>query len=322
MALMNRHRLLIVAIWIFLAIFPLLAEVFGQAYWINIWTRILILGLVAMSLNLIMGFGGMVSLGHAAYFGVGGYAVALIAFHVTQKLPVFGWAGSNEALLVWPIAMAVSGILALGLGVLCLRTRGVYFIMLTLAFSQMIFFIVMSLKFYGGDDGLAIAGRNVLAGMPLTSPTMMYYVCLVIVLAAFLLLSRITASPFGKALQAGKINERRAKALGIPMARIQLTAFVIAGVLAGLGGALWANQMRIASPDMLHWMRSGELIMMVILGGLGSHMGAMVGAAALVLLEVWLARVTEHWMLFLGAILVLTVLFVRKGIFLRIAGDR
>lgn len=319
---MNRHRLLIVAIWIFLAIFPLLAEVFGQAYWINIWTRILILGLVAMSLNLIMGFGGMVSLGHAAYFGVGGYAVALIAFHVTQKLPVFGWAGSNEALLVWPIAMAVSGILALGLGVLCLRTRGVYFIMLTLAFSQMIFFIVMSLKFYGGDDGLAIAGRNVLAGMPLTSPTMMYYVCLVIVLAAFLLLSRITASPFGKALQAGKINERRAKALGIPMARIQLTAFVIAGVLAGLGGALWANQMRIASPDMLHWMRSGELIMMVILGGLGSHMGAMVGAAALVLLEVWLARVTEHWMLFLGAILVLTVLFVRKGIFLRIAGDR
>ena len=322
MAFMNRHRLLIVAIWIFLAIFPLLAEVFGQAYWINIWTRILILGLVAMSLNLIMGFGGMVSLGHAAYFGVGGYAVALIAFHVTQKLPVFGWAGSNEALLVWPIAMAVSGILALGLGVLCLRTRGVYFIMLTLAFSQMIFFIVMSLKFYGGDDGLAIAGRNVLAGMPLTSPTMMYYVCLVIVLAAFLLLSRITASPFGKALQAGKINERRAKALGIPMARIQLTAFVIAGVLAGLGGALWANQMRIASPDMLHWMRSGELIMMVILGGLGSHMGAMVGAAALVLLEVWLARVTEHWMLFLGAILVLTVLFVRKGIFLRIAGDR
>lgn len=322
MAFINRHRLLIVAIWIFLAIFPLLAEVFGQAYWINIWTRILILGLVAMSLNLIMGFGGMVSLGHAAYFGIGGYVVALVAFHVTQKIPMFGWAGSNEALLVWPIAMAVSGLMALGLGALCLRTRGVYFIMLTLAFSQMIFFIVISLKFYGGDDGLAMTGRNVLAGMPLTSPTTLYYVCFVIVLAAFLLLSRITASPFGKALQAGKINERRAKALGIPMARIQLTAFVIAGVFAGLGGALWANQMRIASPDMLHWMRSGELIMMVILGGLGSHMGAMVGAAALVLLEAWLAGVTEHWMLILGAILVLTVLFVRKGIFLRIAGDR
>lgn len=322
MAFINRHRLLIVAIWIFLAIFPLLAEVFGQAYWINIWTRILILGLVAMSLNLIMGFGGMVSLGHAAYFGIGGYVVALVAFHVTQKIPMFGWAGSNEALLVWPIAMAVSGLMSLGLGALCLRTRGVYFIMLTLAFSQMIFFIVISLKFYGGDDGLAMTGRNVLAGMPLTSPTTLYYVCFVIVLAAFLLLSRITASPFGKALQAGKINERRAKALGIPMARIQLTAFVIAGVFAGLGGALWANQMRIASPDMLHWMRSGELIMMVILGGLGSHMGAMVGAAALVLLEAWLAGVTEHWMLILGAILVLTVLFVRKGIFLRIAGDR
>jgi branched-chain amino acid transport system permease protein len=317
---MNRDRILTIGLWVFLALFPLLAMAMGQTYWINIWTRILILGLVAMSLNLIMGYGGLVSLGHAAYFGVGGYAVALIAFHTSQGIPMLGWMGSNEALMVWPIAMLISGLLALGLGALCLRTRGVYFIMITLAFSQMLFFIVISLKFYGGDDGLAMAGRNVLAGMPLTSPTILYYVCFVILLTVFVLLSRLTASPFGRALQAGKINERRARALGIPVHRVRLVAFVIAGVLAGLGGALWANQMRIASPDMLSWMRSGELIMMVILGGLGSHMGAIVGAAALVLLEAWLAGITEHWMLILGLILILAVLFIRRGLFLRIAG--
>lgn len=317
---MNRTRILTIGLWIFLALFPLLAVAVGQAYWINIWTRILILGLVAMSLNLIMGYGGLVSLGHAAYFGFGGYTVALIAFHTGQGIPMLGWMGSNEALIIWPLAMLMSGLLALGLGALCLRTRGVYFIMITLAFSQMLFFIVMSLKFYGGDDGLAMTGRNVLAGMPLTNPATLYYVCFVILLLAYVLLSRITASPFGMALQAGKINERRARALGIPVRRVQLVAFVIAGILAGLGGALWANQMRIASPDMLSWMRSGELIMMVILGGLGSHMGAIVGAAALVLLEAWLAGVTEHWMLILGLILILTVLFVRRGLFLRVAG--
>ncbi len=316
---MNRDQILTIGLWVFLALFPLLAMAMGQTYWINIWTRILILGLVAMSLNLIMGYGGLVSLGHAAYFGVGGYAVALIAFHTSQGIPMLGWMGSNEALMVWPIAMLISGLLALGLGALCLRTRGVYFIMITLAFSQMLFFIVISLKFYGGDDGLAMAGRNVLAGMPLTSPTILYYVCFVILLTVFVLLSRLTASPFGRALQAGKINERRARALGIPVHRVRLVAFVIAGVLAGLGGALWANQMRIASPDMLSWMRSGELIMMVILGGLGSHMGAIVGAAALVLLEAWLAGITEHWMLILGLILILAVLFIRRGLFLRIA---
>jgi len=318
---MTRQRLLTAGIWVFLALFPLLADAIGQGYWINIWTRILILGLVAMSLNLIMGYGGMVSLGHAAYFGMGGYTVALIAFHVTEKIPLFGWAGSNEALVVWPIAMVVSGLLSLVLGALCLRTRGVYFIMLTLAFSQMLFFIVVALKYYGGDDGLAMTGRNTLAGMSLAKPMALYYVAFVVLLAAWALLARITRSPFGRALQAGKINERRAQALGIPVRRVQLIAFVIAGVLAGLGGALWANQLRIASPDMLHWMRSGELIMMVILGGLGSHMGAIVGAAALVLLEAWLAGLTEHWMLILGAILVLTVLFVRKGVFTRLAGS-
>ncbi len=318
---MTRQRLLTAGIWVFLALVPFLAEAIGQAYWINIWTRILTLGLVAMSLNLIMGYGGMVSLGHAAYFGMGGYTVALIAFHVTEKIPLFGWAGSNEALVVWPIAMAVSGLLSLVLGALCLRTRGVYFIMLTLAFSQMLFFIVVALKYYGGDDGLAMTGRNTLAGMSLAKPMALYYVAFVVLLVAWALLTRITRSPFGRALQAGKINERRALALGIPVRRVQLIAFVIAGVLAGLGGALWANQLRIASPDMLHWMRSGELIMMVILGGLGSHMGAIVGAAALVLLEAWLAGLTEHWMLILGAILVLTVLFVRKGVFTRLAGS-
>lgn len=317
---MNRLRALTIGLWIFLALFPLLAIAAGQAYWINIWTRILILGLVAMSLNLIMGYGGLVSLGHAAYFGVGGYTAALIAFHTSQQIPLLGWMGTNEALIIWPLAMLMSGLLALVLGALCLRTRGVYFIMITLAFSQMLFFIVMSLKFYGGDDGLTMPGRNVLAGMPLTNPSTLYYVCFVLLLAAYVLLSRITVSPFGIALQASKINERRARSLGIPVRRVQLAAFVIAGVLAGLGGALWANQMRIASPDMLSWMRSGELMMMVILGGLGSHMGAIVGAAALVLLEAWLAGITEHWMLILGLILILTVLFVRKGLFLRIAG--
>ena len=316
----TRARYVVLSIWLLLALFPWVADAVGQAYWINILTRALILGLVAMSLNLIMGYGGMVSLGHAAYFGVGGYSVALSAFHVAQAIPIFGWAGSNEALVVWPIAMLLTGLLALVLGALCLRTQGVYFIMITLAFCQMLFFIVISLKYYGGDDGLIMSQRNLLAGRPLNDPAALYYVCFVVLLAAFLVLSKITASSFGLALQASKINPRRALALGIPVKRVQLTAFVIAGVLAGLGGALWVNQMRIASPDMLSWIRSGELIMMVILGGLGSHMGAIVGAIALVVLETWLAGMTEHWMLLLGAILVLTVLFIKKGLFVRLAG--
>lgn len=316
----NRAQLITVSIWVCLGLFPWLAEAMGQAYWINLLTRALILALVAMSLNLIMGYGGLVSLGHAAYFGVGGYCVALIAFHAAQSIPLLGWSGSNEALLVWPIAMAISGFFACLLGVLCLRTRGVYFIMITLAFSQMLFYIVVSLKYYGGDDGLIMSQRNLLAGKLLNDPATFYYVCFTALLATFVLLTRLTMSSFGMALRASKNNQRRTEALGIPVQRVQLAAFIIAGVLAGLAGALWVNQMRIASPDMLSWMRSGEFIMMVILGGIGSHMGAIVGAITLVLLEAWLAGLTEHWMLLLGAILVINVLFVKKGLFVRLAG--
>ncbi len=316
----NRARYIVFSIWLALAVVPWVADAMGQAYWINILTRALILGLVAMSLNLIMGYGGMVSLGHAAYFGVGGYCVALIAFHTAQAIPILGWTGSNEALVVWPIAMLFTGLLAFLLGILCLRTQGVYFIMITLAFCQMLFFIVISLKYYGGDDGLIMSQRNLFAGRPLNDPATLYYVCFVILLAAFAVLSKLTASSFGRALQASKINPRRTLSLGIPVKQVQLTAFVIAGVLAGLGGALWVNQMRIASPDMLSWVRSGEFIMMVILGGLGSHLGAIAGAIVLVILETWLAGMTEHWMLLLGAILVLTVLFIKKGLFVRLAG--
>ncbi len=283
---------------------PLAAALTGQPFWISIATRIVILALLAVSLDFILGYGGMVSFGHAAYFAVGGYGVAIAAFH-----------GNTSALVSWPLAVIAAALLGLAIGALSLRTSGVYFIMITLAFAQMLFYVINSVKYYGGDDGLSMTARDMLPGIDLRNPAAFYFVCLVALVGFKYLCRRIVDSRFGMVLRGCKQSERRLVSLGYPVFRYKLTAFVIAAAGAGLAGVLWANNARIASPDMTSWTRSGEILMMVILGGVGTLVGPVLGAALFVGLETWLSALTEHWLVVLGPILILIVLFAKRGLY-------
>ncbi|AZV93067.1 branched-chain amino acid ABC transporter permease [Kerstersia gyiorum] len=305
-----------------LALLPLLAETIGSPYWVNLATRFLIYGLVAVSLDLVIGYGAMISFGHAMFFAMGGYVVGIISFHTFEAGPLFGWAGSNEALLVWPLALACSALLGLVTGYLALRTRGVQFIMITLAFGQMLYFILVSLQVYGGDDGLLLNERNHLPGVDLSSDTQLYYVCLVLLALWTLLCIRIVNSRFGMVLQALRQSERRAVNLGVAPVPHRLTAFVLSAVGTGLAGVLWANYSGLVTPDMAAWTKSGEFMAIVILGGVGTLLGPIGGAAVFLGLEQALSAVTEHWLLYMGPLLVLVVLLAQRGLFGRLLEKR
>jgi branched-chain amino acid transport system permease protein len=297
----------------FLAV-PMAATWMGTNYIITLATRVAIYGIVAVSLDMLVGRGNLVSFGHAAYFGLGGYAVAIASFHLANDVPIFGWSGTNEALISWPLAMAVSGVAALVIGALSLRTAGVYFIMITLAFAQMLFFLFVALKYYGGDDGLSLSTRNLFAGNRITDSRTFYWICVSALGLCVLLSWRILNSRFGMVLRGAAASERRMAALGFPVYRYRLAAFVIAGMMAGLAGALWANQTRFVSPDMLSWVRSGEFLVMVIMGGLSSLMGPVVGAAAFLLIESYLSGLTEHWQMVFGPFVLLVAVFAPRGL--------
>ena len=300
-----------------LAALPPAAAALDESFLIGLFTRILIYALAAVSLDLILGFGGMVSFGHSAYFGVGAYVVGILSFHAADGGSPAGWsslAGLESALAAWPLAAAAAAVLALLVGAVSLRTSGMYFIMITLAFAQMLYYFFVSLEVYGGDDGLGIPRRNRVPGLDTESDAVFYYVCLA-ALAVFLLLGRrLVHSRFGMVLQGCKENEQRMQALGFPVYRYKLAGFVAAGAVAGFAGALMANYMGFVSPGLMHWTVSGEIMVMVILGGMGTLMGPVVGAAALLLLEEALSAYMEHWMVVLGPLLVLVVLFARYGI--------
>jgi branched-chain amino acid transport system permease protein len=265
----------------------------------------LIFAIAALSLDLILGYGAMISFGHAAYLGVGAYAVGILAFH-----------GVDAAWIQWPVALLTSALVAALIGLISLRTSGVYFIMITLAFAQMLYYLAISLKAYGGDDGLRINARSVLGGgIDLASNTALYYVVLGCLLGFLGFGRRLVASRFGMVIRGAKSNERRMRALGFPTARYRLVAFVIAGTMCGLAGVLLANLTNFTSPAYMHWTRSGELMVMVILGGMGSLIGPIVGAFALLSLEELLSSYTEHWQVVLGPILIVIVLFARRGIY-------
>jgi branched-chain amino acid transport system permease protein len=321
-AALDRRAWVLVAGFLLLAAVPPIADAIGQPFLTNTFTRFVIYAIAAVSLDLILGFGGMVSFGHAAWFGLGGYVVAIAAFHAQEGSTLLGWGGSNEALVTWPLAIAVAALVALPIGALSLRTTGIHFIMITLAFAQMLFYLFVSLKVYGGDDGLAMARRNLLPGVDLRQATTFYYVCLGCLALWAGLCHRIVNSRFGLVLQGCRQSERRMAALGYPVYRYKLVAFVVAAAGAALAGALWANSARFVSPDMLAWIKSGELMIMVILGGLGTLHGAVLGAAVLLGLEQLLAGYTEHWMLILGPLLVAFVLFARHGLFGLLTGAR
>jgi branched-chain amino acid transport system permease protein len=293
-----------VALLAILALFPLYSLVSGNAYVLTLFTRVLILAIGAVSLNLIMGYGGMVSFGHAAYLGIGGYAVGILAAE-----------GIDSGFVQWPVAIAASALYALAVGALSLRTRGVYFIMITLAFAQMIYYVASGLDRYGGDDGLTIYKRSDFGGLiDLNNKTTFYYLCFAVLLASIFLISRLVNSRFGLAIRGARSNERRMRAIGFPVFRYKLAAFVIAGAMCGFAGALLANHTNFVSPALMHWTRSGDLIVMVVLGGLGTLFGPLIGAVTFLLLQEGLSWVTEYSDLIIGPILLLVAIYVHGGI--------
>jgi branched-chain amino acid transport system permease protein len=282
---------------------PTLLNSLEQTFYIGFATRVLIFALAATSLNLVLGFGGMVSLGHAAFFGAGAYIAA-----ICQQ------AGLSEALLALPLAMLGAGLLALLIGAISLRTRGVYFIMITLAFAQMVYYLFISARAWGGDDGLPLYERMRFAGFSLANDAALYYLALGSLAVVMLLLGRLAEARFGRTIQAIRENETRMEALGYPVFRHRLVCFALGGALAGLAGALLANLTGLASPALLQWTQSGTLLVMVIIGGVGYLYGGVVGAVVLLLLEEVLLGYFAHWHIVLGLLLLAIVLFAPKGV--------
>ena len=282
---------------------PFVANSFGEAFYIALVTRILIFALAATSLNLILGFGGMVSFGHAAFLGVGAYTVVILS-----------QMGVVDAWVAWPTAMVVAGLFALLIGAVSLRTQGVYFIMITLAFAQMMYYLMVSFKAYGGDDGMSLPARSRIGFLDMSNDAHFYYVTLLACVAVLVLIARVLNARFGHVLQAIRENEVRMQSLGYAVFRYKLCAFVMSGALAGLAGALLANQSGFVSPAMMQWSQSGMLMMMVILGGVGHLYGGVWGAIVFLLLEETLSHFTIHWQLGLGALLLMVVLLLPNGL--------
>ena len=282
---------------------PFLANTVGEVFYIALATRILIFALAATSLNLILGFGGMVSFGHAAFLGVGAYTVVILS-----------QMGLVDAWVVWPTAMGVAGLFAFLIGAVSLRTQGVYFIMITLAFAQMMYYLVVSFKAYGGDDGMSLPARSRIGFLDLSNDTHFYYATLLACVVVLILIARVLNARFGHVLQAIRENEVRMQSLGYAVFRYKLCAFVMSGALAGLAGALLANQSGFVSPAMMQWSQSGMLMMMVILGGVGHLYGGVWGAIVFLLLEETLSHFTIHWQLGLGALLLMVVLLLPNGL--------
>jgi branched-chain amino acid transport system permease protein len=308
------------ALLVFLALVPVYVALTGSMFLLTLFTRIVILAMAATSLNLILGYGGMVSFGHAVYLGIGGYAIG-----------IFAQEGIESAFIQWPLAIAASAVYALGVGALSLRTRGLYFIMITLAFAQLVYYFGVGLDRYGGDDGLQIYARSRFVDpVSLSNRTQFFYLCFVLLIASIYLTRRIVNSRFGLVIRGSRSNDRRMQAIGFATYRYRLICFVIAGSLCGLAGALLANHTEFVSPAMMHWTRSGDLIVMVVLGGMASTFGPLLGAVALLVLEEFLplairtlatpivgdlaARIAEYWQIVLGPLFLAVVLFARGGI--------
>ncbi len=287
-----------------LALVPPIAAAFGDSFYPDLFTRIMIFAIAAIGLDLILGYGGMVSLGHAAYLGVGAYAVGILSHH-----------GLHNGVLHFAVAIGASALLALFVGAVSLRTSGVYFIMITLAFAQMVYFLGVSVNLYGGDDGMNIASHSRFGALiDLDDPTVLYFFTLALLAGVLWAGLHLVDSRFGMVIRGIRSNERRMRAIGFATFRYKLAAFVISGAVCGMAGALFANQTLFVSPAIMQWTRSGEIMMMVILGGMGSLFGPLVGSAVFLGLENLLSGATEHWQAILGPILLLVVLFARRGI--------
>ncbi len=321
---MRREALLNLVLALLLLALPFVAWLLDEPFYVTLATRMAILALAAVGLNLALGFGGLVSFGHAAFFGIGGYAAGILASHAFNAEPLMTWPfaipASGQMPVVWLVAAFFCALVALPIGAVSLRTSGVYFIMITLAFAQMIYYFAISWPAYGGEDGLSITVRNGFPGLNTANPLSFFLVCYAVLMAALVVIWRIRDSRFGAALQAARQNETRVAAVGIRPYHVRLAAFVISAVITGVAGALFADLNRFVSPSMMSWQMSGELIVLIILGGTGRLFGPVAGAMLYVLVEFYLGGLTERWQFFLGFILLGVVLFARGGIVGLIAG--
>jgi branched-chain amino acid transport system permease protein len=292
------------AMFAVLAVVPVIAIALAQSYLLDLATRIMIFAIAALALDLLVGYAGLISFGHAAFIGIGAYAVGILSAHHVA-----------DALIALPAALGGCVLFAAATGGVCLRTKGAYFIMMTLAFGQMAFFIASSLAPYGGDNGLSLEGRNTVAGLALLrSDRVFYYVVLGCLGVTFLICRSLVGSRFGRVLRGARQNPTRMATIGFEVRRFQLVAYMISGAFGGLSGFLLANSTEFVSPAYMSWQRSGELIVMVILGGLGTLSGAMIGTAVYLLAEEWLSGITENWKVIFGPLLVLVVVLARGGI--------
>ncbi|MCA0213650.1 MAG: branched-chain amino acid ABC transporter permease [Proteobacteria bacterium] len=310
----RRHWLPIVLLGL-LALLPVVAALLGQSYYVTFATRVLVLAIAAVGLNVALGYGGMVSFGHALYVGLGAYVVAAMSE-----------AGIQSGLAHLGTALAAGGLLAVLLGLVCLRTSGIAFIMITLAFSQMFYYVIVSLKRYGGDDGMSLPARSTLLGASLDSPVAFYYLVFAVLALALLFVASMARSRFGWVVRGSKLNARRMAALGYPVLRYRLAAYVLSALICVVAGVLLANLTRFASPSYLQWSLSGELIVMVVLGGMGTVLGPVFGAIALLVLEELLANahlpmpfgadamVRSHFMGLIGIFIVLMAMGTRHGL--------
>ena len=315
MAKSGAARIFAVLLLAGLALVPLIATWLGQPFWVTLFTRILIFALAAMGLNLVLGFGAMVSFGHAMYLGIGAYAVGILSYH-----------GVDSGVVQLIVALVVGAVVALAVGAICLRTSGMAFIMITLAFAQMLFFLAVSLREYGGDDGMQLKGRSLLGPLDLNNGAVLYYLAYAMVLAVLFFFWRLVNARFGMVLRGCRSNERRMASMGFPTLRYKLSAYVISALVCVLAGMLMANLTRFVAPSYMAWTVSGELIVMTVLGGLGTLVGPIAGATALLLLEEglsslkvglpWLDTIlNQHWLALIGIFIVLVVLVLKQGIY-------
>ncbi|RMA41795.1 branched-chain amino acid ABC transporter permease [Rhodophyticola porphyridii] len=321
---MSREQILNAAVMLALVAFPLWAWATDEPFLITLTTKAAILALAGVGLNIALGLGGLVSLGHAAFFGIGGYAMGVLASHAQLYDPIletpFLIEGTKSMPIIWLVAITASGLAALAIGALSLRTSGVYFIMITLAFGQMLYFFAISWPAYGGEDGLSIYVRNDFPGLNTLDPIQFYVIVLALLAAVLFLTSRLAKSSFGLALNAARQSPMRVETVGISPYRLRLIAFTISGMITGLAGALFADLNRFVSPTMLSWQTSGEIMVFVIIGGVARLFGPVVGAMLFILLEHLLGGLSDYWHVYLGVLLLLIVLFARGGVIGSLAG--
>ena len=321
---MTRETYINAALTFLLVLVPFWAWSTGQAYILTLCTKVAILALAGVGLNIALGLGGLVSFGHAAFFGIGGYAMGILASHAQVFDPIAEWPilieGTKSMPVIWLVAMVSSALAALLIGVLSLRTSGVYFIMITLAFGQMLYYFTIGWPAYGGEDGLSIYVRNSFPGLNTLVPVQFLILSYVVLGLALWFSARLARSSFGLALTAARQNADRVETVGIAPFRLRLVAFVISGAITGLAGAMFADLNRFISPTMFSWHTSGQIMIFVILGGVGRLYGPVVGAALYILLEHLLGGVSDYWQIFLGLLLLAVVLFARGGLIGTLAG--